>query len=360
MATYKAAVGVRTDCLYCALPLQIDSYWGCVPDCAHCNFRRLNRTWGDDLRPADPEAVERKLRNGLKNKNPRSPLAAALARKTTIRLGAKSDPYQDAEKVHHVTRRIQEGLIRLEWTYILMTRHLHNLLPDLDVIDAAHELGLVQLMPVISPGAELDWEVLEYKKTCPIPRRLRIIRRLIERGYKVGVNGEPFIPGYHTPEQFRDVLRRIKEVGVESYNIYNLHVNDLVLKRLHAIGLDIEKIWRYNQDDKWLPILRELLDISIEEGMRVGCPDFVNSGWDFEQQPNTCCGLDAPNPSTFNTHHWKRVIQAGGIGSMDDILEETADGIGSWEEGQIVLQGKSRTVYTMDDIVGNRPADEEE
>ncbi|NIS11922.1 MAG: hypothetical protein GWN97_08355, partial [Thermoplasmata archaeon] len=229
----------------------------------------MNRTWGADLRPADPDDVERKLSNGLKNKEPKTPLAAALSLKKTLRLGSKTDPYQDAELEHQVSRRIQKALIRLEWTYVIQTRFLSNLRRDEDVMSEGQHL--LHIMPVISPGAEEDWSLFERERTTPIHRRLRLIQRWIKRGFKVGVNGEPFIPGIHTLKQFRDILKRLKAVGVKSYNTYNLHFNDHVAKRLHAIGVDIELIWRCNQDKEWKPVLQKLLDISKEEGILLGC-----------------------------------------------------------------------------------------
>ena len=348
--SYKAAVGVRGDCLYCPLSLSIDSYWNCLADCHHCYFRRLNRTWGQDLRPADPVAVRKQLQNGLKNPNPRSTLAWALHHKKTLRLGNHSDPYQDAEKEHRVTRGILKALIELGWTFVIQSRFLSNILLDRDLLEESHQRGLLHILPVISPGAEEDQEVLERGRTTPIPRRLRIIKRWIQKGYKVGVNGEPFIPGYHTPEQFRDILRRLREVGVRSYNTYNLHANDLVFKRFHSLGLDIEKIWRHNQDDKWRSLLQQLLAIAEEEGMVLGCPDFVNSGWDWEEKANTCCGIDVPNPSRFNTHIWKRILQDLDRPSKASILKDTWEGIGDLEEGRLVLRGGSQDFYTMKDV----------
>ena len=41
--------------------------------------------------PIDLDALESKLVNGLKNKNPKSSLAYCLANKKTIRLGNKAD-----------------------------------------------------------------------------------------------------------------------------------------------------------------------------------------------------------------------------------------------------------------------------
>jgi len=344
-SSYKAAVGVRGDCLYCPLSLSIDSYFNCLTDCHHCYSRRLNRTWGMDLRPADPEDVERKLTNGLKNKAPKSTLACALSAKKTLRLGNRTDPYQEAELEHRVSRRVQEILIKLEWTYVIQTKFLSNLRYDEDVMTEGKDL--LHIMPVISPGAEGDWELFERKRTTPIPRRLRLIKRWISRGFKVGVNGEPFIPGYHTPEDFQSIIKRLKEVGVTSYNTYNLHFNDHVAKRLHSIGVDIERVWHHNQDAQWRPILRKLLDIAREEGMELGCPDFVNTGWGWKEPANTCCGIDVPNPSLFNSHHFKQRLQS--LQNPQEIIEDTWEGIGDKETGTKIVLGEPCDMYTMGD-----------
>jgi DNA repair photolyase len=350
MKTYKAAPTVRGDCLRCPLCLQIDSYWGCTPNCYHCSFRRLNRTWGKKLRKADPEAIRKKLVNGLKNGNPRSSLAWALYHKKTIRIGSKSDPYQPAETKYRVTRRILEILIELKWSFVIWTHFTHNLAQDEGLLSRAHELGLLTLTPVVSPGGEADWEVLERKKTTPIPERLKLIRRWVRKGWNVGVNGEDFIPGYHTPKQFRDMVRRLKSIGVRSYNTYNLHGKDLVYKNLHAIGLDIMKIWTMNQDDQWRPIQRKLCAIAQDEGIILGCPDWVNTAPDWQERTNTCCGVNVPRPSKFNTHYFKRLWQKGY--KPHDIITKTWEGIGDKDEAQIILNlhpSKDYKGYTMAD-----------
>lgn len=345
---YKAAVNLRGDCLYCPLPLSVDCYWNCLTDCHHCYLRRLNRTWGQDLRPADPELVRRQLQNGLNNPKPKTALGWALKLKKTLRLGNKTDPYQDVERNYGVARRVQQLLVELGWSYVIQTRFTGNLERDEDVMQQAHAGGLLTIMPVISPGAESDWELLERGRTTPIPDRLRSIQQWIKWGWSVGVNGEPFIPGHHTVKQFRDMLSRLKVAGVSSYNTYNLHLNDHVAKRFVEIGLDLEKIWRMNQDDQWRPIQRQLCDEATRVGIRLGCPDFVNVPADWRELANTCCGVRVPNPSRFNAHHWRHYLQLGE--SPEDVLEQTWEGIGDRDTGRKIVMGdRNCGMYTMRD-----------
>ena len=343
----KNAITVRGDCLYCPLPLAIDSYWNCLVDCHHCYFRRLNRTWGQELRPADPKQVYKKLKNGLSNKNPKSYLAHALALKKTVRVGNKTDPFQPIENKLHISRDIIKALIKLDWTFVIQTRFLDNLIKNEKLLFKAHDKDLLTIMPIISPGAERDWEILERKRTTPIEERLSIIFGLIEEGYDVGVNGEPFIPGFHTLKEFEETIIRLKEVGVKSYNTYNLHFNDHVAKRFCDIGLDLDKIWRLNQNSGWKKIQIELCKIAKKHDMILGCPDFVNTGIKWKEQANTCCGIDVPNPSKFNTHYWKRKLQMGK--KPNKILEKTYEGIGDKELAKKIITGKRCDNYTMRD-----------
>jgi hypothetical protein len=202
-------------------------------------------------------------------------------------------------------------------------------------------------MPIISPGLDKDWEILERKRTSSPTHRARTLKKFIKRGVPYGVNGEPFIPGFHTVKDFEDTIKWLTSLGIRRYNTYNLHFNDWVAKKFHAIGLDIELIWEMNQDKNWKPILRQLMDIAKKYNIILGCPDFVNTGSKWIELANTCCSVDVPNPTTWNTHYWKRMAQADK--TFDQIIEETYDGSGDYNDGLKVILGTARDVYTLKD-----------
>lgn len=340
----RDGLSVRGDSLYCPLPLSVDPYNNCLIDCHHCYMRRLNHVWGSELRPLDDEAFKKKLVNGLKNPNPKSPLAHCLARKKTIRIGNKADGFQPIENELKITHRVIQILEELEWSYVIQTRFMSN------VWDIRHTLrrDTAILLPVVSPGLDRDWEVLERKRTDPPRVRLRLLKEFIEkRKFHGGVNGEPFIPGFHTIEDFTDTIKLLRDYGIRRYNTYNLHLNDYVLKRLNKIGLDIKKIWEMNQDKHWGPIQKQLCDIAKAYDVILGCPDFVNTGPDWSERANTCCGIDVPNPSRFNTHYFKNLLQTGV--QQDDVLELTWEGIGDQDQGRKIVEGRKGDFYTMAD-----------
>ena len=53
---------------------------------------------------------------------------------------------------------------------------------------------------------------------------------------------------------------------------------------------------------------KKLIDLSKKYDIILGCPDFANSGWDFKEQSNTCCGVHVDNPCTWNVITWKRIM----------------------------------------------------
>lgn len=331
---YKAAVGIRGDMEYCPLPFTLDSYWTCAPNCLHCFARRLNRTWGEDFRIADPEAVKKRLSTATG----KSPLHEAIRQRKTIRFGNRSDPFQKWELKYKVSTKILKFLIAEKWDCVIQTKHPTN------VLELVGPSKYYQLMPIITVGMEADWELFEKKKTENPVSRLNAVQRVLKKGYSAGVNGEPFIPGYHTVKQFRDMMKLLKSKGIPSFNTYNLHMNDMVAKNLHGIGLDIEKIWIMNQDENWKNILRKLIDLAKKYDIILGCPDFVNSGWNDVQQSNTCCGLNVKNPCTYNSHHFKLAVQKGK--NPNDCWDE----VGTRSIGQRVINEKSDKFYTLYDI----------
>jgi len=349
MREYKNPLCIREAHLNCPLPLSLEAYWNCEADCLHCMGRRLNQVWGTEQRAADPERVCRTLTLAA-SKPARvgaAPLTAALAQRKALWIGRKADPYQPLELERHVTRHYIQTLTALNWPFIICTRYTDNAMVDEGLLTAG---GMVTMLVEITPGGEADWDVFERRRTTPVENRLRAARQWMRLGIRVGVRGEPYIPGYHTPKQFRDMLRRLRAFGLRSYNTYNLHLNPYTLQRLCDAGLDIERIWAHNQDTHWRPIQQRLCRIAQEEGIELGCPDFVNVPTDWRARVNTCCGVPVAGAFTFNTHHWRQMLQCGVSGA--DVLARTWEGIGTEKDrarARLIVTGNSEDFYTMKD-----------
>lgn len=339
MKKYINALGIRGDMQYCPLPLSIDSYWTCAPNCVHCFARRLNRTWGTDFRAADVEMIKKKLLSTRGS----SPLSQAVKLRKTIRMGSRSDPFQDCEEQYGISTALLKFLMEQKWDTVIQTKHPQR---------AWEMTGLGEyctVMAVITVGLEKDWELFEYKLTENPLQRIMTLSKIQAAGFRAGANGEPFIPGYHTVKEFEDTIKLLKSYGIKSYNTYNLHMNDMVVKNLHNVGVDIEKVYYANQDRPWRKILKQLLEIAERHDIILGCPDFVNSGWANKQKSNTCCGLNVKNPCTFNSHHFKLAVQEG----RDPL--QCWDGVGNYDGGRAVIHGTVPDMYALKDIIGKKP-----
>jgi len=346
MEMYKTALSLRGDHYYCPLALQLSTYWNCTNACAQCYLRRLNRTWGKELKPLDTSILIDQVSKVLDSKSS-SALSAAVRARKTVYLGAKSDPYQPMELKYRATRESLKILLHYRFSVVIATKYTANLWEDIPWLKKDKYRELVTIMPIITPGWVSDWEILEHRGTTNPKDRLKHAQLFQLEGFNVGINGEPFIPGYHTVANFEMVVRKIAEAGLHSYNTYNLHFNDLVAKNLNTLNIDIAEIWDKNQNGPWKLILEELITISKKYGIVLGSPDFVNSG-EYVDPTNTCCGIEVANPITFNFPTWKRLRQ-GGL-SVEDTIEATWDGVGIKEEGLALLKGENKKMYSLSDI----------
>lgn len=341
---YKSPIAMRQNHLTCPLALALESYWECEADCFHCMGRRLNQIWGTEQRITDPEAVKKTLVNALKNPNPKTIIAQALHAKKAFFLGRKTDPYQPIENKERVTVRLLQILTELQWPVVVCSRFQANMLKDNNVFLTGKKY--IHLLTEITPGGEADRELFERNRTTPIEMRMKLTKAWQNFGIVVGVRGEPYIPGHHTLSQFRDTLKMLKSYGFISYNTYNLHINEYTIKRFHALGLDIEKIWTLNKDEHWSKLQKKLCTIADEEGVILGCPDFVNVPKTWTSPVNTCCGIEVKNALTFNTHNWRNLI----VQNMprNSILTNTWEGIGSdtdFTKAEAIVKGRSSNEY---------------
>ena len=289
------------------------------------------------------EALRKQLNPTQRMNNP---VAKAIRLKKTIKIGNKTDPYQRAESGLKITRKAIKLIAQAGISFIIQTRNTTLLLRDIDLFKDYKEL--VTIMPIVTPGLEKDWDIFERKINTNPLRRLEHIQKLKDMGFNVGVNGEPYIPGYHTLEDMENTIRIISQIGT-SYNTYNFHENDFVYKRMAELQnpeVDIVKIWTENKDEPWGKLLPEIIKIAARYNVVLGCPDFVNSG-KYLEKSNTCCGINVPNPFTFNAVNFKRDFLNGL--SEEETIDKNYEGIGDIEEGKVLFK-KDQKIFTLHDI----------
>jgi len=331
---------VRGDAASCPLAFGLDTYYNCEYNCSYCCFLGLNAVWGNDFREIDFGQFATRIVNGLRNKNPRSPLAYAIRSRKTLRIGNKYDPFPPRDK--GLTRRVLSFLAGLRWDVKLESKNV----PAMEELTGLL-LGMGATVTTSITCGRDDWALLEGKRTPDPEERLRGLGRMARVGVPVGVITEPFIPGHHTTEEWVDLVRRGKEQGIFRFNVYNLRLTPFVVKRLLGAGLDVEAIWEANQDGRWRPVLRDILEASKRLGVIVGCPDFVNGG-DYVFPANTCCGVDVKNPCNFNIINWNKTGLINGKVTLRDFLDSW-DGVGDFSEGKRQFLGQDPKKYHLGD-----------
>jgi DNA repair photolyase len=322
MTPYRSGLGVRGDHLYCPLAFGLDLYWGCEFDCSFCFCRGLNRTWGREIRAVDVGELTRKLLSPGKGTAPE--VRCAEMRKT-LRLGNKSDWFQPEAEARFGRPALQmlRVLRDAEWSVKVETRG--QLIGEPPYFDLIADMKAAVTVSVMIGGSD-DWKKFHPQSADPL-FLLTVAGEFRRRGHQVSVITEPFLPGYHTTAQFITFLDVVKSVGLDAVNVYNLHLTEFVAKRIYNLpGVDIERIWVENQDDRWGCTLLELIQIAESKGIYLGMPDFVNSGRYLERF-NTCCAVAVPNPLRYNYPTFKRHILRKGSLSLED-LHDMYEGIG--------------------------------
>lgn len=183
----------------CGLPLRVDSYRSCSFGCAYCfaNNRTIMPT-SSTLQVGDLDGlrdlVERVERSGPRDGNF---VETLMAHGITWHCGGMSDPFQPCEAEHHVTRGLVD-LTREHGIHVLFstkTDDLRGCKPDPKLHSFQLSVTNVRDRTDLEPGVP------------PIMSRLRLFHDLKERGFKVGVRIQPFIPrvsGEAIVEAFRD------------------------------------------------------------------------------------------------------------------------------------------------------------
>jgi DNA repair photolyase len=353
MLEMKTGCNIRPEAIQCPLAFQVNAYWNCSANCAHCFTRRLNRTWGEDQRIVSIDNFRKQL-DRLEKTKKETVLSMCIKKRKSAHLGSHADPYQPIELKLNVTRKIIQELLERGFYVLFETMYTENAEKDLDLFSKYP--GMVNIHSQVMPGFDKNWETLEKKQTTRPIQRLKISKKWNDAGFLATVKSEPFISAWHTIQDWKEYLKVLKKYGLTSTNIYWIHENDLVYKRLYEVGIDIEKLYYLHKDEPWANFLKKVIFYAEQEGIYLGMPDYINSGWEYKEKRNCCCGFDVPNPLVFNTITWKRRIQDGE--NPEEVFWDTyeEDGCtGDLEWAKNVLMGTTKKFYTFKDIRGNPP-----
>ncbi len=196
----------------------INPYKGCEHGCIYCYARPTHAYL--DLSPGldfetkiffKTEPVER-LREAFE---------APGYQCRTLAIGTNTDPYQPGEKIHRVTRRLLETLLRFRHPVSITTKG-KLILRDLDLLRELADNGLASVAVSVTTLDDALKAKLEPRTASP-RARLRIVRELAGAGIPVGVMMAPVIP-FINDHEIEDVVARAAQAGAANVNYIMLRL----------------------------------------------------------------------------------------------------------------------------------------
>jgi DNA repair photolyase len=185
----------------------INPYQGCEHGCVYCYARPshsyLDLSPGLDFETQiyyKPNAVTRLLEAWEKRSYACKP----------ITIGANTDPYQPAERIHTLTRQLLEQFLECRHPVTLITKS-NLILRDVDLLSelARHKLCSVAIsIPTLDNSLKRIME----PRVPSAASRLRAIRQLADRGIPTSALVAPVIPAINDNE-IESVLEAVADAG---------------------------------------------------------------------------------------------------------------------------------------------------
>lgn len=186
-------IDVSSKFAICGLPIRVDTYKTCSFGCAYCfsNNREVCK-FSKDLQVADIKSVERKLNKVLDKRivDENNFLDTLIANGIDWHMGGMSDPFQPAEGKYHITKQLLDLTNKYGIHMLISTKS--DTTYECDIRPELHTFQL----SVTNVNNRIDIE----PGVPSIENRLALYRSLKERGFKVGIRIQPFIPGITTTE----------------------------------------------------------------------------------------------------------------------------------------------------------------
>lgn len=194
------ALNVSSKFAICGLPIRVDTYKTCSFGCKYCfsNCRKIME-FQKVLQIGDMEQVERKL-DKIFNKQQydyNNFLDVLISQRITWHCGGMSDPFQPVEKELGITKKLVEITKQYGISVLFSTKS--DTVYGAEIIPELHTFQLsvtnINDMKNIEPNVPT------------IESRYKFYRELKDKGFKVGIRIQPFIPNVSTLqiiEKFKD------------------------------------------------------------------------------------------------------------------------------------------------------------
>ena len=181
------SLNVSSKFAICGLPIRVDTYKNCTFGCKYCfaNCRKIME-FGKEFQIGNIKQVERLLHKifDLKQINKENLLEVLISQKITWHCGGMSDPFQPIEKELGITKQLIDLSNKYEIPILFSTKS--NTTYDCNINPKLHTFQLS--MTNIYDKKDIEPNVPSIKS------RYEFYRYLKEKGFRVGIRIQPFLP----------------------------------------------------------------------------------------------------------------------------------------------------------------------
>lgn len=324
----------------CGLPIRCDTYSKCSFGCTYCfsqnrvlekpiefkvgNINKLKNT------------LERIFDKGEIREN--NFLDKLIAERITWHCGGLCDPFIPCESKYHITRDMIDICNKYDISILFSTKS-----DNLYGADIRPDLHSFQLS-VSNVHNNREWE----PNVPSIESRYKLFRDLKDRGFKVGIRIQPFIPGVTTTE----IIDLFKDADCFTFEMLKIVPQNLELKKdiLNRINMTKED-YKLKGLDNMLPELKlEFYKPFIEKLNQYNIPfNIADNDLRWIGKSKCCCGDALVKKSTdFNT---TAMLMKYGIGyNLQNVYDELA-GFGNDKCAGVFTSNRQKGVITVTDFM---------
>lgn len=212
----------------CPIPFKVDTYKGCVYNCAYCfardltNFHRRKRTkaFSSKLTVNDPVKFLQWFKGNYgRRDDPHKPDRVALNMRMPLKIGILADPCPPIERNYRVTEKFLRVLHLADYPVHLQTKNPGILAEILGRLGEGHNV----CVSVTLISMDEEW-CMKVEPGAPSPKnRLEGMQRIVDLGYPVFGRVQPAVYTV-VLEQLPRLVPAFAEAGVWGFNTEGLKV----------------------------------------------------------------------------------------------------------------------------------------
>lgn len=299
---YTNPLGITSQFTFCGLPLRLDSYAGCSFKCTYCFARyRGGNTFGENVRPADPESIKRYFQSAFHSDTPKVGIVAQFLRHhVPVHFGGMSDPFQPAESRYRVTESILRILAAYDYPTVISTKS--NLIVSEPYISLLRDIKHLVVQFSFSSTRDRIALMVEPSSSPPVTR-LQTMEKLAKNGINVICRWQPYILGVsELPSEFipRIALTGCRHVSLEHLKVPVEQHHPLWINFTRRTGRNLYEDYRrlgaFLDGREFilpanikLPIVLETATIARSQGLTFGAAD---NEFQYISDTACCCGVD--------------------------------------------------------------------